>query len=167
MSLREFAWLAGTMAASLTIATIVEPLRPLLIWNVSASAPLGLYFIRTRSALKGGDTVAARLPLRWRALAAERGYLPSRVPLIKRIAALPGQRICAAGATVTIDGRAAARRLRSDPRGRVLPWWNGCVTLHPGQLFLLNAPSSSFDGRYFGVTNTVDLIGKATLIWRG
>lgn len=146
-------------------ATIMLPPRPLLVWNASASAPIGLYTIAEPSALEPGDYALARLPEPYRRLAARRYYLPANVPLVKRVAAVAGDSVCASGAVVTINGRVAAKRKAADRFGRPLPWWRGCSTLRDA-IFLLNpAEPASFDGRYFGPVPRADLIGKATPIW--
>ena len=162
----ETGFLAAVLAIGGAVVTIPQPASPLLVWNVSASAPQGLYWVRTGRVPKTGDMVIARLPERWRLWAAKRGYLPANVPLVKGVAAAAGMRICAIGGRVSVDGREIARQLRLDRRGRPLPSWRGCRVLEPGELFLLNAPPGSFDGRYFGVTNAEDVIGTATLLWR-
>jgi type IV secretory pathway protease TraF len=89
------------------------------------------------------------------------------VPLVKRVAAVSGARICANRNTILVNGRLAALRTARDPSGRPMPRWSGCVTLGKGDLMLLasRAPSA-FDGRYFGVTRASDVVGKARLLWR-
>lgn len=147
-------------------ATIVAPPLPRLVWNASASAPLGLYRVDPDAALARGDMVVARTPAATRALAARRRYIPGNVPLVKRVAALTGDQVCAAGALVAITGGPAVRRHVADRRGRPLPWWGGCRTLAPDEIFLLmpDAPDS-FDGRYFGPSPAADVIGKAVPLW--
>jgi len=146
--------------------TIVNPPLPRLVWNVSASAPLGLYAVSPDAAIVAGDMVIARVPARWRDLAARRRYIPANVPLVKRVAAGPGDRVCAAGDRIRINGRVVAVQYRVDGRGRVMPRWRGCVTLSGGALFLLMDAPDSFDGRYFGPTASGDIIGRARLLWR-
>jgi len=77
------------------LAALVRP-APWLVWNASASAPIGLYRVLPGNAVRG-DLVLVRTPNSVRQLAAERGYLPQNVPLVKRVAALDGDVICAAG----------------------------------------------------------------------
>ena len=147
-------------------ATIAAPPRPRLVWNASASAPLGLYGITYHSTMRRGSTVLARLPADMRALAAARHYLPSNVPLIKSVAAVAGDEVCALGPTIFIDGAPVVTRRTYDFAGRMLPWWEGCHRLRDGEMFLLmRGSAASFDGRYFGVTARSDVIGKAHLIW--
>jgi conjugative transfer signal peptidase TraF len=148
------------------VATMVFPVRPLLLWNASASAPVGLYRVVAASVISRGDMVVARTPLAVRALAAARRYVPADVPLVKRVVAGPGDRVCAIGATITINVHDVAARRDRDRAGRALPWWEGCVTLGRDALLLLmpDAPES-FDGRYFGPTSRADVIGKANALW--
>lgn len=145
--------------------TMIWPPRPALVWNASESSPIGLYRVESSEHVARGDMVIAWAPRHARRLAAERHYLPSNVPLVKRVAAGPGDRICAAGEAVYVNGLLAARRREADPSGRPLPAWSGCHDLEAGQLLLLMSGGSSFDGRYFGITFTRDLIGRARLIW--
>jgi conjugative transfer signal peptidase TraF len=153
------------LAAALGL-TIAPPPLPLLVWNVSASAPRGLYAVSPGVAVRPGDMVIARVPAPWRRLAAARRYIPVNVPLVKRVAAGEGDRVCAVGAAIRVNGRRVALRRAVDGRGRAMPRWEGCVTLRGGALFLLMDAPDSFDGRYFGPTAPGDLIGRARLIWR-
>src|SRR3546814_11125337 len=77
----------------------------------------------------------------------ERGYLPDRMPLLKRIAAVSGQRVCRFAHGVTIDGMLVGIARARDRAGRPLPAWFGCRTLRSGALFTMNPPApDSFDG---------------------
>ncbi len=109
--------------------------------------------------------VIARVPARLRALADARRYIPANVPLVKRVAAGPGDTICGVGAAIFIDGRWAASRSLVDARRRAMPWWDGCTRLRGGEVFLLMDSPASFDGRYFGPTDRDDIIGRARLLW--
>lgn len=162
LGLRAFAALG--LICALT-ATLIAPPRPLLIWNVSRSAPVGLYRVEYARELSAGDMVAARVPSRWRALGAARRYIPVNVPLIKRIAAGPADQVCAAGTGIYIDGRLAARRRLRDRAGRAMPGWSGCFLIHADEHLLLMDDPGSFDGRYFGATGSADIIGRVHLIW--
>ena len=152
-------------SAALVAVTLWTP-RPRLIWNVSKSAPPGLYWVSHAVAPLPGDYVAARLSPDMGEFAARRHYLPHGLPLIKQVAAAPGDEICIRGDRVTLFGRLVAGRRAADLAGRPLPWWSGCRRLGAGEVLLMNpANPSSFDGRYFGPTPRTHLIGKATLLW--
>ncbi len=148
----------------LTLVAAVLPLPKLLLWNASASAPVGLYRINPFARPVVGDMVAVAPPPALARFMAERHYLPVGVPLLKHVAARPGSLICRRGATVTIDGRTIAVARLTDSHGRPLPVWRGCRVLSTDELFLLNAVPDSLDGRYFGPIPASGLIGRATPI---
>lgn len=157
--------LAGFVAVA-TLGTLTVPVSRYAVWNASASVPTGLYAIRRKASLHVGERVAIEPPTELRQILAARGYLPAGVPLIKRIAAVSGQRACRFGHGVTIDGNFAGVARARDRLGRPLPAWFGCRTLRSGELFVMNpAAPDSFDGRYFGVLRITDVIGRATPIW--
>ena len=146
-------------------AGVLQPM-PRLIWNASASAPLGLYWVGRGEAISRGDLVLAELPDAARRIAAQRGYLPSGVPVIKHIAALSDDFVCANSGIVVIKNRVAADTLLIDSQGRPLPAWNGCRALAEGEVFLLNeGVPASFDGRYFGPITRAAIIGRLVPLW--
>ncbi len=156
----------GTIGISSLLLTAACPPVPRLVWNASDSAPRGLYSVSPGRALDPGDMVVARTPPPWRMFAARRHYLPANIPLVKRVVAVSGDEVCARGEAISINGLPAVTRLAEDARGRVLPWWEGCVRLRRGEAFLLMAEApASFDGRYFGITSARDIVGRAQLLW--
>ena len=156
---------AVAVIIAVVLASAMAPPAPRLVWNASLSAPKGLYIVTPGATPEVGDTVIARLPAVFRRLAAERRYLPENVPLVKRVAAAAGDEVCAIRETILVNGRVAAERRTFDSRGRRMPFWLGCARLRGRQVFLLMNAPASFDGRYFGVTEGRDIIGKARLIW--
>jgi conjugative transfer signal peptidase TraF len=161
---RRWVLALGILVGALTVS-IIFPTRPLLVWNVSESAPIGLYAIGARDQIVKGDMALARMPERWRLFAARRRYIPANVSLVKRVAAEPGDTVCALGQEIFVNGHWIAARRETDGHGRPMPWWTGCVTLRDGALFLLMDSPDSFDGRYFGSTSRADIIGEARLLW--
>jgi conjugative transfer signal peptidase TraF len=152
--------------AGLVVASAAVPPAPRLVWNASASAPVGLYAVSPGALPRAGDMVIAWVPGPARRLAAQRHYIPINVPLVKRVAAVPGDDVCAIGEAIFVRGRLAALRRIADGMGRAMPWWNGCRRLGDGDYFLLMADSpDSFDGRYFGISTSRDIVGRATLLW--
>src|SRR3546814_9884001 len=73
------------------LAALARP-APWLVWTASASAPIGLYRVFPGNPASG-DLGLVRPPDSARQLAADRGYLPLDVPLVKRVAALAGDTI--------------------------------------------------------------------------
>ncbi|MGE4521262.1 MAG: S26 family signal peptidase [Acetobacter sp.] len=133
-----------------------------LLWNASASTPLGLYDLAAPNGLKVGDLVAVRPPKPLADFMVRRGYIGRGVPLLKSVAALPGQQVCRVGRTVTVDGVVLGEAQERDRRGRMLLVWQGCRRIAPDQIFLMN-PSvhDSLDGRYFGPLPRAAVIGLA------
>jgi conjugative transfer signal peptidase TraF len=150
---------------SALVASIVWKPRPLLVWNSSASAPIGLYAVMPPDDVRTGEMVIAWTPEPARSVAARRRYLPSNVPLVKRVEAGSGDRVCAIGGDIRVNGRRVAKRRSADGKGRPMPWWIGCRDLTTREYFLLMDSPASFDGRYFGVTRMEDLAGRAVLLW--
>jgi conjugative transfer signal peptidase TraF len=158
------ALLAGSLAA-LGWATIATS-PPQLIYNASDSVPVGWYRVTPADSLAAGDLVLVHLPPGAMTLAAQRGYLPASVPLLKTVAAVAPQQVCVRGAQVRVDGQLVARRLRWDRQGRALPTWQACRRLAGDELFLLSSSNpASFDSRYFGPISVDAVIGRAQPLW--
>jgi conjugative transfer signal peptidase TraF len=139
---------------------------PKLIWNASASVPIGLYAVRPAGVLHVADLVVIRPPEPLSSFLADRGYLPKGVPLLKRVLALPGQTVCRTDRTITVDRIAMGEALERDRRGRTLPIWRGCRTVSAGEVFLMNRHSEdSLDGRYFGTLPGAAIVGRAAPLW--
>lgn len=146
---------------SALILAYICPSQPVLVYNASASAPLGYYLATAPLPLKIGEMVLLHTPVSVRRLADQRRYLPRTVPMIKHIAALAGDTVCARADRILINGKVSVTRLRKDPLGRVMPWWNGCHILSKGEMFVLNPDApQSFDSRYFGVISASLIIRK-------
>lgn len=159
--------LAGLSAGALIAlaAPLVFDPVPRLVWNASASAPVGLWRIRPGAPIRVGDHVLAEPPPAARRLAAQRRYLPANVPMIKAVAAVSGDEVCAVGTSIEVNDRPVAVRRAADRWGRKLPWWSGCERLSGGAVLLLNPAPDSFDGRYFGPVAKGAIIGRATPLW--
>ena len=111
------------------------PLR--LIWNATASAPIGFYTVEPADALDVPELVAVMPPEPLAAFMVERGYIARGVPLLKRVVGLPGQRVCRTGRTITVNGIEMGEALERD----------------------------SLDGRYFGPIPAASVIGRAVPLW--
>jgi conjugative transfer signal peptidase TraF len=156
------------IASAIAIVGLAAPLSkmPWLIWNATASAPIGLYEVRSQAIFSRGELVLVRPPKWVRAFAAARGYLPDAVPMAKRIAAQNGDIVCRERDTIAINNRVVARALLVDQDGRTLPTWSGCRRLGKDEMFLLmDSVSASFDSRYFGPVASAAIIGKLVPIW--
>lgn len=142
-----------------------ERIAPRLLFNTTASAPLGFYLL-TPGRYARGELAAVRPPRELASWLARRGYLPANVPLLKEIAATAGQIVCGQDGRISIDGVPLARMQDRDRRGRPLPQFHGCRVLVAGEVFLLNprAPAS-LDSRYFGPVPAEGVIGGARPLW--
>jgi conjugative transfer signal peptidase TraF len=140
--------------------------RPSLIWNASASAPIGLYAVRST-----GTTAVDQLVLYAPAPAlaefmAARRYLPTGVPLVKTIVAITPSRVCRDGSRVTVDGVPVALALPADRIGRPLPTWSGCRRMRTDEVFLLSpGVPDALDSRYFGPVPRSRIMARITPIW--
>ncbi len=141
-------------------------IAPRLIWNASASVPVGFYTLRDESQPLVGDLVVVQPPEPLATFMIERGYIAPGVPLLKHIAALPGQRVCRLRSTITVDGAETGEALERDRMGRDLPVWQGCRVIADGEIFLMNGQvRDSLDGRYFGPIPASSVIGRALPLW--
>jgi conjugative transfer signal peptidase TraF len=159
----RFATLA-VMSAGATLATLSICAKPMprLLWNASASVPIGLYGVQRVGKMAVGILVLATPPQPLADFLAARDYLPIGVPLIKPVLALSGQSVCRDGLRITVDRIVVGAALARDSRGRGLPAWQGCRVIAPSEVFLMNPEEvASFDGRYFGPLPVSAIIGRA------
>ena len=163
----RFGWVMTTYSAVLVIGItpLLHPARQ-LIWNASGSVPIGLYAVHPAGALRTGELLVVTPPEALATFLDMRRYLPKGIPLLKHVAALPGQTVCRMGDTISIDGRDVGVALDRDHLGRSLPVWQGCRLIAAGEVFLMNRQSvASLDGRYFGPLPTTTIVGRADPIW--
>ncbi len=156
----------ATLAVGTLVATAVTDLPTRLIWNATASAPIGFYTIETADALDVPELIALMPPEPLARFMVERGYIGRGVPLLKRVLGLPGQRVCRSGVTITVDNVEMGDAQERDSMGRDLPVWQGCRIIRDGELFLMNGQvRDSLDGRYFGPVPASSVIGRALPLW--
>ncbi len=166
MRRRKFIFALTALSAALTVAPVVFDWQPCLIWNASASVPVGLYYALPAGRLAVGDLVTATPPKALANFLAGREYLPRGVPLIKHVVALPGTNVCRKGATIFVGGRPYGQARDRDRLDRSLPRWQGCRVLTERQIFLMNPDApDSFDGRYFGPLPVTAITAKLTPVW--
>lgn len=152
----------GTLIPTLLLGLASAGILPKkLIYNTSASAPLGLYWIDQKPILRG-DYIVVSVPPLFQNFVDIRGYLPPNIPLIKRVMGTVGDRVCRKGYDVSINNLAVAIAKSTDNLGRTMPDWQGCHMISKDQIFLLQDHPDSFDGRYFGPIDRSLIIGRAT-----
>ena len=157
------------ICAALTFAHLIG-----LRVNLTTSQPLGFYrVVSAPQTVQAGDRVLVCPPNEGVfALARDRGYLPTGpcpsglTPLLKTVAALPGDKI-EIDAVVRINGQVIIDTdvVSVDDEGRALPRAEGSL-LGPGKVFLLsNAAPHGFDSRYFGAVPEGWIIGRIEPVW--
>jgi conjugative transfer signal peptidase TraF len=162
------ATILSAMCAGITALLMWStPAVPFLIYNASGSAPLGFYFVEPRLPARG-ELAVFKPPPAIELLIIAHEILPAPMPLLKRVEALGGDKICRdkepIGA-ISINGKVIAEVLEKDREGRPLPAWEGCLSLIDGEYFLLQPHPNSFDSRYFGPVLRCDILGVARPIW--
>jgi conjugative transfer signal peptidase TraF len=152
-------------ALAATAAIFINPQKK-LIWNASASAPIGLYRIERALHVDVTDLVVLMPPDDVARFMDERRYLPKGLPLLKRVLALSGTKVCRQGNAITAYDMVHGAALERDTRGRPLPVWQGCITIGKDQAFFMNWDSpDSFDSRYFGALPLTFVVGRAIPLW--
>jgi conjugative transfer signal peptidase TraF len=157
------------LGAAGVVALIVAGYAGGLRINFTPSYALGLWrIVPLDREVRVGDLVFLCPPQSPAfALAIERGYIRRGLcpgwmtPLIKTIAALPGQHVSVT-ASVRADGLPIPQSdiREHDAEGRGLGRWSGGV-VPDGQLFLHSDFAGSYDSRYFGPVPAEGLLGLA------
>lgn len=169
-SLHRAAFLACmTLAVAAVVVSSLVRVPARIVFNASASVAPGWYRIepvRGPDSLYVGSIVLARLPAGVAAFAAQRGYLPQGVPILKRIGAVAPQSVCVRERVVYVDGAVVATVRTQDGAHRSLQASAHCRPLVDGELFLLsNTYAASFDSRYFGPIGGSAVLGIAQPLW--
>jgi conjugative transfer signal peptidase TraF len=155
----------GLLAVSALTTALTCIASSHLVWNRTASLPLGLYYRSSETRPYEGGLVALRVPPTVRPLVHERRYLPDGSLLIKPVAAVAGDFVCTRRGILYINGEPFGRILPCDSEGRELPAYEGCGALPEGQVFLASHHPGSFDSRSFGPVDIHALQGTVTPLW--
>ena len=152
-------WLTLSGIFLLVFGWVFDPLDR-LIWNRTASAPTGLYWLSDEPITHGRWVVVSSQSAvaEWAEI---RGYVGKDWPLLKQVAGMRGDEICRDGDEIQINSEPVAIAKPVDSSGRMLPVWEGCSVLRSDEVFLLTPHPASLDGRYFGPVNQTDLDGAA------
>jgi len=144
-------------------------------YQLTDSAPRGIYRFRP-GPIERGRWVILCPPADAARLAVERGYLgsgpcPGGVePLLKRVAALPGDRVAVARDGLHVNGTRlpASAPLERDLNDLPLPLAPfGEHAVEPGTVWVIGEHPRSFDSRYFGPVDErlVLSVADAVVIW--
>jgi conjugative transfer signal peptidase TraF len=119
--------------------------------NLTPSEPVGIYR-RVAGGAQPNALVLLRQPHDSAAPILER-YLPANIPLIKRIAAIPGEVVETSARGVRVNGILwpDSAPLTHDQEGRSLqPYPFGTYRVAAGQLWVMSNHPRGLDSRYFG-----------------
>lgn len=173
---RRTARTAGVTGALLSGTLVIAWLCGIRV-NDTASMPQGLWRVRAADApLRRGDIVTVCLPdTKMIRLAAARGYLPAGLcgggyePVVKPVAAIPGDRVAVTPRGIAVDGRPVPHtvQLTKDSAGRPLYGVAlGVYVVRPGRMWLLSGHDRrSFDSRYFGPVPMANVRDVARPLW--
>lgn len=141
------------------IAAAPHALGKTFLINTTPSVPRGLYVRNYGAPAERGAIVAFRQPTAAQAyLGAVLGF-PHDAPLLKLVAAGPGDRACREAMGVRVGG-ALRPVMANDRRGAALPQWRECRVLADDEIFALGGlGASSFDSRYFGPVREAEILG--------
>ena len=156
----------AAFAAVAALVSTIGGVTPRYIWNASNSVPIGLYRVAPAGKFTVTELVAVQPPDPLAAFLDLNDYLPSGLPMLKRIVALPGQLVCRIGLTITVDNLEMGRARERDGRNRPLPAWHGCLIIGEDEIFVMNWQSAdSLDSRYFGPLPASAILGRALPVW--
>ena len=166
MKARHILVWATALSVTLTVLPDIAAWSPRLLWNASASVPIGLYRLDPVDHLAIGDLVAVQPPAALSDFLDARGYLPRGVRLLKHVVALEGALVCRSGDRISVDHRLLGEAHAQDRNGRDLPIWQGCFRLGAGEVLLMNPDApDSLDGRYFGPLPLTTITAQLTPLW--
>ena len=148
-----------------TAAKILNRHGAWLLHNDSASEAEGLY-LRTGGAPAVGRVVAFMAPAAAGPYVERHLAILHRTPVLKTLAAGPGDFVCSSSGRLVIDGQVVAAVAAKDPRGVRLPQWDECRRLRAGEWFAFSdRVPNSFDSRYFGPIRTDQVIAAYRPLW--
>lgn len=135
--------------------------KAVVLRNVTKSMPEGWYIRNPLGQPAPGSVIAFRPP----AIALVHGW-PADVPLLKRVAAAGGDKVCSDGKTMAVNDTWRGPVMLRLPNGRPLPVWIGCQVLRFDQVLpIATGLPDSFDGRAYGPISTADILGVFVPVW--
>lgn len=127
--------------------------------NVSPSVPYGLYLLRPVPApLARGMLVVLPVP------ASVRPWHSRLLPVLKPVAGIPGDVICAVDDILYVNDADFGPILR-EAHGQPLPHFTGCLVVQDDEVFLASAVPQSLDSRYDGPVTVEALTAHALPLW--
>ena len=167
---RPGVWWLGSLVALLTAGWLAG-----MRLNLTGSLPVGLY-VASRSRPARGALVLACLPPRVALFARARGYVPRGgacpggvVPIGKPVLAVAGDTVTETRTGLLVNGMPIpnSQALATDRSGRPLPQLpTGRYVVRSGTVWIVSSYSRfSFDSRYFGAVETVQVRACIRRLW--
>ena len=137
-----------------------------LVYNSTASVPVGWYLLITPNDISKGDMVVFTLPEKMQVLAEERGWLPRNTKLLKRVGAIAGEIYGVNQSQQFYVGGVYCGQARSvDGKGRKMPSLShGGHIVEKDSFLPVGDNPKSFDGRYYGTVPLSCVEYKAVMV---
>jgi len=156
------------MIAATAAATTAMLDAPLVLRNISPSAPLGVYHY-VGALPKPGDYIAFEAAgASFGRITQATGLPMPAISILKPAAAFPGDRVCFDPETETyrINKEAPLALQERHWQGRLLPIWRGCRNLAGDEYFAYAALiPNSLDSRFYGPVRRSTIIGAYRPVW--
>lgn len=134
--------LAGCALIGLSFVTSKK-----LIFNVTESVPIGLYWVQDLENVHKGSLIVFRLNNAW---------------LIKEVAGIHGDLFCVnAEGDFKVNDRVLGKARTTDSHGKPLKRVGGCQKIAAEEWVVRGYGERSFDSRYFGTVKRRDVLCKA------
>lgn len=139
---------ASLVGCALIGSSSIIPKR--LIFNVTESVPIGLYWVQDGENIHKGDLIVFRLKQSW---------------LIKEVAGIHGDLFCVnPDGDFKVNDRVLGKAMTADSYGKPLTRVGGCQKIAAGEWVVRGYGERSFDSRYFGTVGRAELLGMAVPI---
>ena len=124
----------------------------ILIYNATASVPVGWYIKLPMSNLEIGDYVVFDPPAEVKDFVLDRGYMTENELMMKQVGGLAGDHYCVIQSTHEFyaKGKYIGQVAKKDGQDRDLPVLDGDFVVPAGKFLPITTHPFSFDGRYFG-----------------
>jgi conjugative transfer signal peptidase TraF len=137
------------------------PLELGFCFNITPSEPAGIYELVPGGAGRGA--LALLEQPRGSAASTLRRYIPAKLPLVKRVAAIPGDMVRIDSDGVYVNGKRwpDSVPLLHDDEGRALnPYPFGVYRVAAGRLWVMSNHPRGLDSRYFGPVPAASVISR-------
>ncbi len=128
--------------------------------------PRGFYLVAPVKKITRYDIVEFVPPKAILDFARDLHWIPDSGLIIKYVFAIPGDDVCVRDGAIWINGKKIGKVYRFYAFEKLLPQTKICGKLRDDQYLLLSIKRErSFDGRYFGLISSRDILGRAVLIY--